>query len=99
MLLALEEAKSFLHVDFSEDDAYIDELIQTAEDYIADSVDDYSTKIANDRFKRKARLCAYVLIQECYDNRTLVTKDNEKLRYITSSFIMQMQYGTYEVTV
>lgn len=97
MLLTLEETKTFLHVDYNEDDVHITELIQTAEDYLIDSIDSYSTKILNERFKRKARLCAMTLIQECYDNRTLITKENEKLRYIISSFIMQMQYGSYGV--
>jgi len=96
MILTLEEAKSFLRVDFTDDDNYITELIQTAEDYLSDSIDDYSIKISNEKFKRKARLCTLVLIQECYDNKMFITKDNEKIRYIISGFVMQMQYCTYE---
>lgn len=97
MLLTLEETKQYLIVDYNEHDKYIEELIQSAEDYLIDSIDDYSIKIANDRFKRKARLCALVIVKDCYDNKSFVTKDNERIRTIISSILLQMQYGNYEV--
>ncbi|WP_458788352.1 head-tail connector protein, partial [Vallitalea sediminicola] len=62
--LTLEETKQYLIVDYNEHDKYIDELIQSAEDYLIDAIDDYSLKIANDRFKRKARLCALVIAKD-----------------------------------
>lgn len=98
MLLLLQEVEEFLRIDGTDEETYINELIQSAEDYLIDSIDGYETKIKNDRFKRKARMIARVLIQECYDKRILCNKDDEKLRFIISSFLTQMQYGTYEVT-
>ena len=98
IILALGETKQFLRNDFEEDDLYIQELIQTSEDYIIDSIglENYNFKILNERFKRKGRLCCLAIIQDCYDNRTFVTKDNEKLRMIVSGMLFQMKFGAYE---
>lgn len=100
-LLELAEVKTFLRNDFEDDDTYITELIQTSEDYLIDAVgnENYTMKILNDRFKRKARLFCLVIIQDCYDNRTFVTKDSEKIRLIISGILFQMQYSTFEVGV
>ena len=98
MLLELQETKDFLRYSFNEDDLYIEELILTSEDYLIDSIglEIYNSKIHNCRFKRKGRLCCRLIIQDCYDNKTFVTKDNEKLRTIVSGILLQMKYGTYE---
>lgn len=98
MLLELQETKDFLKCSNDDDDLYIQELLSTSEDYLIDSIglEIYNIKVLNDRFKRKGRLCCRVIIQDCYDNRTFVTKDNEKLRTIISGILLQMKYGTYE---
>ena len=100
MILNLEETQNFIKYDGEEpaEIAYITELIQTSEDYLIDAIgtENYDIKILNKRFERKARLCCLVIIQDCYDNRTFVTKDNQKIRLIISGILFQMQYSTYE---
>ncbi|GCD10587.1 head-tail connector protein [Clostridium tagluense] len=101
MLLELQETKEFLNLDFESDDIFIQQLILTSEDFIIDSIGlkNYNSKIINKRFERKARLCCLTIIQDCYDNRTMVSDNNEKLRYIVGGMLLQMKYGTYEVII
>jgi len=98
--LTIEEVKNFIKYDGEEaaEIEYITELIQTSEDYLIDALgtENYDIKILNKRFERKARLCCLVIIQDCYDNRTFVTKDSQKIRLIISGILFQMQYATYE---
>lgn len=99
MLLTLEETKKYLVVDYDDHDGDIEKLIVSAEDYLFDAIDNYDLKIKNDRFKRKAIRCSLVMIKECYDNKSLITKENEKIRLMIASMLIQMQYCDYEVVV
>lgn len=96
MIITLEEAKNYLRVDFEDDDSYINMLIEQAEEYLRDCIDNFDTKMQVERFQKKAKLCSMVIIQNMYDERSFITKDNEKLRYIVASMLMQMNYCTYE---
>lgn len=99
MILELEETKSFLNVDFDYDDMFIYELIQTAEEFIMDSIglENYNSKIGNKRFERKSRFICKTIIQDCYDNKVMVVNNTEKIRYMVGAILLQMKYGAYEV--
>jgi uncharacterized phage protein (predicted DNA packaging) len=97
-ILTIDEAKAYIRVDadnVAEDDL-IQLFIDNAEGYLKDGIADYDIKIANARFENKAKLLTLAMVQDMYDNRQLTTKDNEKYKLLVSSFILQMQYGTYE---
>ncbi|GAA0115291.1 head-tail connector protein [Clostridium senegalense] len=96
MIITLEEAKNYLRIDFEDDDSYINMLIEQAESYLKDCIDNFDTKMQVERFQKKAKLCSMVIVQNMYDERSFSTKDNEKLRYIVASMLMQMNYCTYE---
>lgn len=97
MILDLKEAKEWLRIDYDEDNAQIQLLIDTAETYLRDSVDDFDMKLVNDtngRFKNKARLVMLVLITNWYDNREFTELDvDEKTRYTIHSLMQQMKHG------
>lgn len=96
MLLTIEEAKLFLRVDYDDEDNLIDLLINNAEIYLKDAIDDYDSKISNENFKNKAKLAMLVLISNWYDNRDFTEfKVDEKVRYTIQSLIQQMKYGYY----
>ncbi|MDU4545323.1 MAG: head-tail connector protein [Clostridium botulinum] len=95
-VLTLIEAKEFLRIDYDDEDNFLQLCIQNAEEYIRDAVDDFDTKIQIDRFKTKAKLFSLMLIQDMFDNRELMAKDNEKYKYIAKSLIMQMNLNSYE---
>ncbi|NFF69377.1 phage gp6-like head-tail connector protein [Clostridium sporogenes] len=95
-ILTLAETKEFLRLDYDDEDNFLQLCIQNAEEYIRDAIDDFDNKIQIERFQRKAKLLAMMLIQDMFDNRELMTKDSEKYKYIAKSLIMQMNLNSYE---
>lgn len=96
MILDLDYTKNWLRVDSNEDDMQIELLIDVAETYCRDSVDDFDIKINDSEFKTKAKLVSLALITNWYDNRDFTElKVNDKTRYTVESLIRQMQYGQY----
>nr|DAJ91735.1 MAG TPA: head tail connector [Caudoviricetes sp.] len=95
-ILTLAETKEFLRLDYDDEDNFLQLCIQNAEEYIRDAIDNFDNKIQIERFQRKAKLLAMMLIQDMFDNRELMTKDSEKYKYIAKSLIMQMNLNSYE---
>ncbi len=97
MIIDLQEAKEWLRADYDDDDSQILLLIDTAETYLRDAIDDFDIKLINDtdgRFKNKAKLIMLVLITNWYDNREFTELDvDEKTRYTIHSLIQQMKHG------
>lgn len=96
MILTLNETKNYLRIDYDDEDIILQLCIDNAEEYIRDAIDDFDNKIQIERFHRKAKLLAMMLIQDMFDNRELMTKDSEKYKYIAKSLIMQMNLNLYE---
>lgn len=87
MILELEETKQWLRVDGDEEDAIIDLLIGSAEEYL---------RIAVDREYEKTDIQAkhfcLVLITDWYENRELIgNRPSEKVRYSIQSMLLQLQ--------
>lgn len=71
-----EEVKSYLRVDYDEDDGYIDELIETSEIYIESCVGEgYKT---NEKSIKLFRLLQKKIIQDMYDSRGTEIANNTK---------------------
>lgn len=96
MILTLEETKSFLKVDYNDDDTDIQSLIEVAEGILEDGINDYNLKILNSKFQNKVKLLAKIFINDIYSNKELVTDAEQKFRLIVDTLSLQMQYGTYE---
>ncbi|EKS4345792.1 phage gp6-like head-tail connector protein [Clostridium botulinum] len=96
MILTLNETKNYLRIDYNDEDVVLQLCIDNAEEYIRDAIDDFDNKIQIERFQRKAKLLAMMLVQDMFDNRELMTKDSEKYKYIAKSLIMQMNLNLYE---
>ncbi|WP_353096227.1 head-tail connector protein [Tissierella praeacuta] len=95
-MINLQETKEWLRVDYDEDDTQIQLLIDTAETYLRDSIDDFDIKLVNDKFKNKAKLVMLVLVTNWYDNREFTELNvDEKVRYTINSLIQQMKHGYY----
>lgn len=95
-ILTLAEVKEFLRLDYDDENNFLQLCMQNAEEYMRDVIDDFDNKIQIERFQRKAKLFSLMLIQDMFDNRELMTKDNEKYKYIAKSLIMQMNLNSYE---
>lgn len=88
-MLDLDIVKSFLRVDYDDDDQLIEFEIQAARDYIKNAVGIF---VDGDPLME---LLAMKLVTDMYDKRTYTVSENEKSSYTTKSMVMQLQlkYG------
>ncbi|AJA42862.1 phage gp6-like head-tail connector protein [Clostridium tetani] len=89
MILTLEETKEFLKVDYSDEDNYIQDLINASELYLKNS-----TGKSYDNTNPLAKLFCKVLVSDWYDNRGFMeeNKVTTKVRYTIQSIIVQLSY-------
>ena len=81
----LENAKSFMRIDFNDDDKDILFLLEVAKEYIQDALDDY------DESKARVRFLVFSLTNTLYQNREYVADIKiENLPYHIRSMITQM---------
>ena len=89
-----KKVKEYLRVDFDEDDGIIEQMMAAAENYIIAAVGKY------DSSNEKANMLFMALVQDLYDNRTLMVTEQQKKRmsYTFGSIILQLQLQYEEVT-
>lgn len=84
----IQNAKSFMHIDFNDDDEDIQFLLEVAKEYIQDALNVY------DESKARVRFLVFSLTNTLYQNREYVADiDIEKLPYHISSMINQINLG------
>jgi len=88
MIVTLEEAKNWLRVDFSDDDALITTLINAAEEYLENT-----TGTAFDATNHLAKIFCMTLIAHWYENRELIGKASNEVRPILQSILAQLTYA------
>ncbi|MGY5268753.1 head-tail connector protein [Paraclostridium bifermentans] len=90
MILSLEEAKSFMKVDFDDEDEEIQDCIESAEEYLKEAIG----KEFDSSNKRAKRYCK-VLANDWYKDRGLMEdkKVSEKVRFTLQSIMTQLKYG------
>lgn len=83
----INEVKTFLRIDEDEDENILFIMMQTAEEYIKDSVGFFEPE------NNKMKILFWLVIQDFYENRVLVVKetDKQRLSYVVSSIVMQLQ--------
>ncbi|MFR7349466.1 head-tail connector protein [Peptoniphilus sp.] len=94
--MTLEDVKNYLRVTYDDDDGYLTNLMQVAEDYLVAGITDYLEKKKNDHFKTRSEIVKLVIIQNLYDERYLVGQPLE-MSYIIRSMITQLEYGDVNV--
>lgn len=87
MIVTLEEAKEWLKVDFSDDDATIQRLINAAEKYLKNA-----TGNTFDSSNELAQLFCLVLVADWYENREMIGKVSDKIRHTVDSILAQLSY-------
>lgn len=86
--MELSYVKTFLKVDFNDDDEYISLLIDVAREYVVDAIGKCDESIA------RVKLLMLVIITEMYENRSFtVDTANQKAQYTIRSIINQLQNG------
>ena len=90
-ILTLEEAKNYLRIDYDEDDSLLQSLMTATVDYLRDAIDDFDKKVTKEKFIKRAKILACVLLQEWYDNRE--QRESKDLSYTSRSLMLQLQNG------
>ncbi|UYL94043.1 head-tail connector protein [Geobacillus phage vB_GthS_PK3.6] len=88
MIVTLEEAKNWLRVDFSDDDALITTLINAAEEYLENA-----TGVEFNENNHLAKLFCMTLISDWYENREMIGKATDQTRPIIQSILTQLSYA------
>jgi uncharacterized phage protein (predicted DNA packaging) len=88
MIVSLEEVKTWLRVDFADDDALLTTLINAAELYLKNA-----TGVEFDDTNSLAKLFCMTLISDWYENREMIGKATDQTRPIIQSILTQLTYG------
>jgi uncharacterized phage protein (predicted DNA packaging) len=88
MIVSLDEVKTWLRVDFTDDDALLTTLINAAEQYLKNA-----TGITYDSTNHLAKLFCMTLISDWYENRELIGKATDQTRPIIQSILTQLTYS------
>lgn len=96
-IVTIQEVKEALRIDYDDEDTYLNLCIKAAQSHLEDALDDFDNKILDDKFKNKAKIVVLMTIQNLFDNRVFSTDissstTNEKVKYILSSFMLQMRW-------
>lgn len=83
--MELEQVKSYIRVDYDDDDA----IIQLMLDAVLDEMEELIPKFdrGNLTNRQKLLICAYV--KEIYDQRGNMTENSEKIRYAVQSLMLK----------
>ena len=88
--MTLAEMKSYLKVDFNDDDNDITLMMDVAREYIVDAIGECNEEIA------RVKLLMRVIVAELYEKRALtfdMNSTNEKVQYVIRSIINQLSFG------
>ena len=91
--MTLAEMKSYLKVDFNDDDNDITLMMNVAREYITDAIGECDETIA------RVQLLMRVIVGELYEKRSMtfdMNSTNEKVQYVIRSIINQLSYGDDE---
>lgn len=88
--MTLAEMKSYLKVDFDDDDNFITLLMDVAREYIIDAIGECNEEIA------RVKLLMRVIVAELYEKRSMtfdMNSTNQKVQYVIRSIINQLSFG------
>ena len=89
-MMTLAEMKSYLKVDYNDDDNEITLMMNVAREYITDAIGECDETIA------RVQLLMRVIVGELYENRSMtfdMNSTNQKVQYVIRSIINQLSFG------
>lgn len=81
----IEELKEYLRVDFDDDDA----VIQLMLDAVLDEMEEVVPKFDRDAPTNRQKLLIFSYVKEVYDGRGNMTASQEKMRYAVQSMMLK----------
>ena len=88
--MTLAEMKSYLKVDYNDDDNEITLMMNVAREYITDAIGECDETIA------RVQLLMRVIVGELYEKRSMtfdMNSTNQKVQYVIRSIINQLSFG------
>ena len=88
--MTLAEMKSYLKVDYNDDDNEITLMMNVAREYIIDAIGECDETIA------RVQLLMRVIVAELYEKRSMtfdINSTNEKVQYVIRSIINQLSFS------
>ena len=88
--MTLAEMKSYLKVDYDDDDNEINLMMNVAREYITDAIGECDETIA------RVQLLMRVIVGELYEKRSMtfdMNSTNQKVQYVIRSIINQLSFG------
>ena len=88
--MTLAEMKSYLKVDYNDDDNDITLMMDVAREYIVDAIGECNEEIA------RVQLLMRVIVAELYEKRSMtfdMNSTNEKVQYVIRSIINQLSFS------
>lgn len=89
-MMTLAEMKSYLKVDYNDDDNEITLMMNVAREYIIDAIGECDETIA------RVQLLMRVIVGELYEKRSMtfdMNSTNQKVQYVIRSIINQLSFG------
>ena len=85
-MVTLKDVKSYLHIDFADDDDILQGLISTADEYLRGAVNpNYDT------MSERAKMLSLIVISDLYDNRGISDKASGNVRKLVEDFSLQLK--------
>lgn len=90
-MIAVEEIKTYLNIDYSDHDGLLESFIEVAHAYLKNAVDNFDVLYEQDGdFRRLADLVTKFFVGELYDNREQMQAE-KNTGFMYRSVITQMQ--------
>lgn len=83
--MELGQVKSYIRVDYDDDDA----IIQLMLDAVLDEMEELIPKFNRENPTNRQKLLIYAYVKELYDQRGNVTQDSENIRYSVRSMMLK----------
>ena len=91
-MLTLNEVKSYLRVDFNDEDTLIARLMGVADEYLVSALGNYN------RNSERADMLALIVVADLYENRELSSKVSANTSKLVQSFMLQLQLESRDST-
>ena len=92
----MEEVKEALKIDYEDEDTFLNLCLEAAKSHLKNAIDDFETKLTNEKFFNQAKLVIIMTVQDMFDNRSYTTeKQSEKVKFIIQSLIAQMRWSEW----
>ena len=85
----LEIIKSYLRIDYEEDDMFLQNILETSDLFLEGAITNWNKIKEDPKYKNKVKTLRLAVIQNLYDNRGLEEKE-PKINHVINSLISQL---------